>query len=251
MVLKRLIPCLLLKNRRLVKTVNFTNPSYIGDPINALKIFNDKKVDELVLLDIEVSKKQLSIDFELIEDFANECFMPFTYGGGVKTLDDFKRLFSLGVEKVAVNTLMLSSPEVCKLAIKSFGSQSVVVSIDVVRKENDYLVFSHTNQTTSISLKEYLLKIKELGFGEVFLTSVDREGTWLGFDVELVKFVKENIEIPLVVNGGCGSKEDIKKIVNHASGVAIGSMAVYQKKGKGVLIRFPQREELLIDEYPF
>lgn len=251
MVLKRIIPCLLLKNRRLVKTVKFSDPNYIGDPINAVKIFNDKKVDEIILLDIEASKKESKIDFNLIEDFANECFMPLTYGGGVKSMEDFKHLFFLGAEKVVVNTLFLKNPSLCREAVKKFGSQSIVVSLDVVQKKSGYCVYSHVTQETVDILESKLNEIAQIGFGEIFISSVDREGTWRGYDSELVEIVKNHIDIPIIINGGCGSKSDLKAIINKVSGAAIGSMAVYQKKDKGVLIRFPKREEIVIDEYPF
>ena len=141
------MPCLLLKEKRFVKTVNFNNPDYIGDPINAVKIFNDKEVDELVLLDINASKINSEIDFDLLSDFAAECFMPLAYGGGVKTIDDFKKLYRLGIEKVIVNTLLFDNPSIVKEAVKSYGSQSVVASVDVIKnKINDYSIFSHSGR---------------------------------------------------------------------------------------------------------
>ena len=144
MVLKRIIPCLLIKEKRLVKTVNFQNATYVGDPINAVKIFNDKEVDELILLDINASKVDSPIDFELLSDFAAECFMPLAYGGGVKTIEDFKKLYRLGIEKVIVNTMLFDNPSIVKEVVKSYGSQSVVASVDVKRNENgEYVIFSH------------------------------------------------------------------------------------------------------------
>ena len=166
------MPCLLLKEKRLVKTVNFNNPDYIGDPINAVKIFNDKEVDELVLLDINASKINSEIDFDLLSDFAAECFMPLAYGGGVKTIDDFKKLYRLGIEKVIVNTLLFDNPSIVKEAVKSYGSQSVVASVDVIKnKINDYSIFSHSGRENEKTLNEFIDYTISLGIGELLLTS--------------------------------------------------------------------------------
>ena len=157
MVLKRIMPCLLVKEKRLVKTVNFQNATYIGDPINAVKIFNDKEVDELILLDINASKVDSPIDFELLSDFAAECFMPLAYGGGVKTIEDFKKLYRLGIEKVIVNTMLFDNPTIVKEAVKSYGSQSVVASVDVKRNENDeYVIFSHSVRMNEKTLNQFI-----------------------------------------------------------------------------------------------
>lgn len=254
MSLKRIMPCLLLSDRRLVKTVNFSNPKYIGDPINAVKIYNDKEVDELVLLDIQASKVNSEIDFELIKDFAAECFMPLAYGGGVRTINHFRKLFSIGVEKVIINTLLIDSPETVKYAASLFGSQSVVASIDVKKnKKEEYFIFSHSGKKISYSLEDYLNYIINLNVGEILITSVDQEGTWNGFDLNLIEKVNKYVKIPIIAHGGCGSIEDLQNILykQGAQAAAIGSMAVYQKKGMGVLIRFPQREQIIKDEWSF
>ena len=245
------MPCLLVTNKRLVKTVRFKNPSYIGDPINAVKIYNDKEVDELILLDINAAKVGSNIDFDLITSFAEECFMPLTYGGGVKTLEDFKMLFRLGIEKVIVNSVLFDDGEVVSRAVQMFGSQSVVASIDVVKNEHgDYSVYSHSNRRNDRSLLEYLEYVIGLGVGEIMLTAVDREGTWSGYDVELIHFINKNIDIPLIANGGCGKVEDLKELLfnEDIQAASIGSMAVYQKKGMGVLIRFPKRQQVIDNE---
>jgi cyclase len=251
MVLKRIMPCLLLKEKRLVKTVNFQNATYVGDPINAVKIFNDKEVDELILLDINASKVDSPIDFELVSDFAAECFMPLAYGGGVKTIEDFKKLYRLGIEKVIVNTMLFDNPTIVKEAVKSYGSQSVVASVDVKRNENDeYVIFSHSGRENEKTLNQFIDYVISLGIGEIVLTSVDQEGTWRGYDVKIIDSVNKIIEIPLIANGGCGKIKDLKDILykNGAQSAAIGSMAVYQKKDKGVLIRFPKRAQIINDE---
>jgi len=245
------MPCLLLKEKRLVKTVNFNNPDYIGDPINAVKIFNDKEVDELVLLDINASKINSEIDFDLLSDFAAECFMPLAYGGGVKTIDDFKKLYRLGIEKVIVNTLLFDNPSIVKEAVKSYGSQSVVASVDVIKnKINDYSIFSHSGRENEKTLNEFIDYTISLGIGELLLTSVNQEGTWNGYDTEILDFVNKKINIPLIANGGCGNIDNLKDILynNNIQAAAIGSMTVYQKKDMGVLVRFPRRSQIIIDE---
>jgi len=251
MVLKRIMPCLLVKEKRLVKTVNFQNATYVGDPINAVKIFNDKEVDELILLDINASKVDSPIDFELLSDFAAECFMPLAYGGGVKTIEDFKKLYRLGIEKVIVNTMLFDNPSIVKEAVKSYGSQSVVASVDVKRNENDeYVIFSHSGRENEKTLNQFIDYVISLGIGEIVLTSVDQEGTWKGYDVKIIDSINKIIEIPLIANGGCGKIEDLKDILyeKDVQAAAIGSMAVYQKKDMGVLIRFPKRSKIITDE---
>jgi imidazole glycerol-phosphate synthase subunit HisF len=248
MVLKRIMPCLLVKEKRLVKTINFQNPSYVGDPINAVKIFNDKEVDELVLLDINASKTDSPIDFELISAFAAECFMPLAYGGGVKSLEDFKKIYRLGIEKVIINTLIFDNPSLIKKAINNYGSQSVVASIDVKRNDkNEYQIYSHAKRVVEKSLIDFINYTTSLGVGEILLTSVDREGTWEGYDTDLLNTINNMIDMPLIANGGCGRIDDLKKVLyeNNVQAAAIGSMAVYQKKDMGVLIRFPKRTQII------
>ena len=253
MVLKRIMPCLLLKEGRLVKTVNFKNPNYIGDPINAVKIYNEKEVDELVLLDIHASKHNTPINFELLTDFAAECFMPLSYGGGVKTLNDFKKLYRLGIEKVIVNTLLIDHPQIIIEAVKKYGSQSIVASIDVKTISENYTIYSHAGRKVDLSFNEYLNHVIALGVGEILLTSVDQEGTWNGFDNVLIEEVNRIVNVPIIANGGCGNINGLKDILNKSNiqAAALGSMAVYQKKDMGVLIRFPKREQIINDEQPF
>tara|TARA_B100001287_G_scaffold106033_1_gene89245 strand:+ start:26732 stop:27487 length:756 start_codon:yes stop_codon:yes gene_type:complete len=251
MVFKRIMPCLLIKNKRLVKTKKFKNPSYIGDPINALKIYNEKEVDELVLLDINASKSNSNINFELITDFAAECFMPLAYGGGVKTLSDFKKLYRLGIEKVIVNTLIFDDSEVIKAAVHNYGSQSVIVSIDVTKNKNGkYEIHSHSKRKNRKPIEDFIKHTLSLGIGEIMLTSIDREGTWRGYDLELLDYVNKLVDIPLIANGGCGNINDLKNVLygTNIQAAAIGSMAVYQKKDTGVLIKFPKREQIIVNE---
>ena len=250
MTLKRIMPCLLIQEKRLVKTINFKNPRYVGDPINAVKIYNAKEVDELVVLDIQASKCDTEIDFNLIEDFASECFMPLAYGGGIRTYNDFKTVFSLGVEKIVVNTLLFDNPEVVERAIADFGSQSIVASIDVKKHDSgNYQVFSHSERNISIELLEYLKFLNQMDVGELLLTAVDKEGTWDGYDLGLLEMVNKNIGIPIIANGGCGSVHDLRQALYSVDiqAASVGSMAVYQKKDMGVLVRFPERSAI-IDE---
>lgn len=253
MALKRIMPCLLYDGKSLVKTVRFKSPNYIGDPINAIKIFNDKEVDEIVLLDIKASKTQSPINFKEIAKFASESFMPFSYGGGVKCLDDFRNLFSLGIEKVVVNSLLFSNPSVVKYAIEEFGSQSVIASVDV--KKNFFgkkKVYSHAGCKVNFELESLIKFLEEdIKVGEILITSVDQEGTWNGFDKDLVLQVIQASKVPIIANGGAGTIENLKEILyqTNAGAAALGSMAVYQKKGMGVLIGFPKRENVIKDEF--
>jgi cyclase len=239
------MPCLLVKSGRLVKTKQFDNPQYIGDPINAVKIYNEKEVDELVLLDISATKEHTSINFDLLRDFASECFMPLSYGGGVKSLSDFKKIYALGIEKIIVNSLIFEDPSIISQAVADFGSQSVVASVDVKKIGSQYFAINHIKPQEHYELSVYIEKIKQMGFGEILITSIDREGTWDGFDFNLISFVNSKVSIPVIAHGGAKNNEDIKKAFEiGVSGVAIGNMAVYQKKDKGVLIRFPNMKDI-------
>ncbi|MDZ4845187.1 MAG: AglZ/HisF2 family acetamidino modification protein [Chitinophagales bacterium] len=249
MALKRIMPCLLYNGKSLVKTVNFKNPAYIGDPVNAIKIYNEKEVDELVLLDINATRENRRIAYHTIRTFASECFMPFSYGGGVKTMEDFKQLFQVGVEKVIVNTLLFTDPQLVTKAAKTFGAQSIIASVDV--KTNFWgkqKTFSYSGQKTQEDVLSFCRYLEnEVGVGELLLTSVDKEGTWEGYDFTLVKEVAAHVSIPIIACGGAGQKEHLQKALyeDNAQAAALGSMAVYQKKGMGVLINFPSREQII------
>ena len=251
MVLKRVMPCLLFNGRGLVKTIKFKHPDYVGDPINAIKIYNEKEVDELILLDINASIEKRKPNFEKIKEFASECFMPFTYGGGVSELSDFQNLFSLGVEKVAVNTLILKYPETVKKAVELFGAQAIVGVVDV--KTNflgKTIPFNNAGLSIHQELIEYCNYLQnEIGVGEILFQNIDREGTWKGYDHELIKRILQHLKVPLIVLGGANNAADIKKVLYEtgASAAALGSMAVYQKKDMGVLICFPKRENVITE----
>lgn len=248
MLKTRVIPVLLLKDRGLVKTIKFKNEKYIGDPRNAVKIFTEKEVDELIVLDIHASKTHSPPNFELIEEISSECFVPFAYGGGITSVAEIKKLFSLGVEKVVLNSIFLNRPNIVKEASSLYGSQSIIVSIDVKKsffgKKKVY--DSARKKLTNIDPIDFALKAQEYGAGEVFINSVDNDGTFSGYDIELCKSISIQLKIPLIICGGAQSLEDFKYAVKDgkASAVAAGSMFVYHQKHKAVLINYPEYTEL-------
>ena len=244
----RVIPVLLLKDDGLVKTVKFKKPNYIGDPTNAVKIFNEKEVDEMVFLDIDATKLNKDPDYNKIEDIASECFMPLGYGGGIKTLDQIKKTFAIGVEKVIINSAIISNPGMITNASKIYGSQSIVASVDVKKDIfGKYICYSESGK---IKIKQpfsdYIKYIENIGFGEIILTSIDNEGTFNGYDIQLLKHVTASVNIPIVANGGASDVNDFSDAVINggASAVAAGSMFVYKSTNKGVLINYPSQEDL-------
>lgn len=251
MALKRIIPCLLYDGSGLVKTIKFKNPSYVGDPINAIKIYNDKEVDELIIIDINASKQKRKPNFDKIADMASEAFMPFTYGGGVKTFDDFSHLYKIGVEKVIVNSLIQEDPNIIKKVIDSYGAQAVVACIDFKKSMFSGIIpYSYVGNKIKMSLVDYAKYLTtDIGVGELMLYSVDKDGTWEGFDDEIISSILNSVEIPVIACGGCGNIDHLKKVLykTNANAAAIGSMAVYSKKGMGVLINFPNREAVIIE----
>jgi cyclase len=248
MLKTRVMPCLLLRNRGLVKTVQFKNPSYVGDPINTIRIFNEKEVDELILLDITATPENKSVNFQVVSEVASECFMPLTYGGGVRDLETAKELFSLGVEKVALNASACDRPEFISTLANRFGNQSIVVSIDVKKGLfGKYSVYTRSGRTaTGMNPVDWAQHVEQAGAGEILLTSIDRDGTFQGYDLELIKKVTSAVSIPVIACGGAGTVSHFADAVRvgHASAVAAGSMVVYQGVNRAVLINFPSRQEL-------
>jgi len=248
MLTTRVMPCLLVDDGRLVKTIRFKKPTYIGDPVNAIKIYNEKEVDELILLDITATRQNRRPPFGLIEKVASECFMPLTYGGGVRLLDDMKTIFSLGVEKIAMNSQAAENPGFVRQAADRFGSQSLVVSIDV-KKDFWGRVRIWTHGGTKMIAQEpaaYARNMEACGAGELLVNSISRDGTMTGYDLELLRQVTAAVSIPVIALGGAGSVDDIVAAVadGGAAAAAAGSLFVYQGKGTGVLINFPPRIEL-------
>lgn len=247
MLKTRVIPCLLLMNNGLVKTTKFRGPVYIGDPINAVKIFNEKEVDEIILLDITATECRRGPNFQLISDIASECFMPLAYGGGIKSLSDIKKVIDIGVEKVIINSSAIESPLFIREAAGLYGSQSIIISIDVKKKfSGAYEVFSHRGRNgTDLDPAQHAVRMEEEGAGEIFLNSIDKDGTREGYDIELIKRVSSAISIPLIACGGAGSLSDFKEAVKAgASAVAAGSFFVFYGKYKAVLINYPSIGEV-------
>jgi cyclase len=244
----RVIPVLLLQNKGLVKTINFKNPTYIGDPINAVKIFNEKEVDELVFLDIEATTKNQEPNYNTIEEISSECFMPLAYGGGIKNIEQIKKIFDIGVEKVIINSAAAKNPKLISEAAKIYGNQSIVVSVDVKKDLfGRYNCFINSgNQKVKFEPAEYLKLLEESGAGEIILTSINKEGTFKGFDIELIKKLTHEVNIPIVANGGAGSIDDFVKAIieGGASAVAAGSFFVYKGETRGILINYPEQNEL-------
>lgn len=248
MALKRIIPCLLLRDDGLVKTVKFKKSTYIGDPINAVKIFNEKEVDELVFLDIDATRKGKEPPYEVIIDIATECFMPFCYGGGIKTIDQIRKIIASGAEKVAINTAAFLNPGLIREAKAIFGSSTIVVSIDY--KKNLFgqtmVYINGGKKSTKKNPVAYALEMEELGAGEIFLNSIDRDGTMSGYDIELIKKVTDAASIPVIACGGAGKPGDFKEVfdVTGVSAAAAGSLFVFQGKKRGVLISYPDPNEI-------
>ena len=249
MLRTRVIPCLLLKNENLVKTINFKKYNYIGDPVNTVRIFNELEVDELMFLDIFASKENRPINFKILTNIANECFMPLSYGGNIKSLNDAKNIFKTGFEKVVINSNSFDNLKLISEISDYFGVQSVIGSIDVKQSFwGGQKVYSHHGkQKQNVDVVQWAKQLEKAGVGELLITSVDREGSWDGYDIELIKGITTNVQVPVIANGGCGKVEHIGDVVKtaNASACAVGSMVVYQKKGMGVLVNFPDRKELI------
>jgi cyclase len=248
MLRTRVIPALLLRDASLVKTVRFGRFTYVGDPCNTVRIFNELEVDELVFLDITATREQRAPNLALLADIADECFMPLGYGGGIRRFSDAQSVLRLGFEKVIVNTYAEENPSFITELADHFGSQAVIVSIDVNRNlwgQNRVSTRSGTRNTHRDPVA-WAQEVESRGAGEILLTSIRREGTWEGFDLVLTKAVTDAVRIPVIAHGGAGSLDDISQVVDTAgaSAVALGSMVVFQKKGCGVLVNFPDPAQL-------
>ena len=248
MIKTRLIPTLLLRNGSLIKTKQFKSFNYIGDPANTLRIFNELEVDEIMVLDISSSMNNSIQDLKCLKEMAEECFMPLSYGGGIDTLDKAKKIFDLGFEKIVLNTHAVINPDLIAKIASIYGTQSVILSIDykinLLRKKTVWIYCG--NKNTQLDPIIWAKEAENLGVGEILLTSIDNEGTWSGFDYDMIKKISEKITIPLIAHGGAGSIHHISKALNEcgASAVALGSMVVYQKKDYGVLINFPDQNKI-------
>ncbi len=248
MLRPRLIPCLLLKNGELFKTTGFRNHKYVGDPLNAVRIFNEKEVDELIVIDIDASSKGKEPDYQLISNIASECRMPICYGGGIKTVDECVRIIGLGVEKVAISSAIITTPDLVSAAAARIGSQSVVAVIDVKKTgffQSYEVVCLNATTKTGLQPSFWAAKLQQLGAGEIVINSVDRDGEMKGYDFDLVDSVRNSVSIPLTVLGGCGSLDDVRKLFARYGviGAAAGSYFVFKGKYRAVLINYPDREE--------
>jgi imidazole glycerol-phosphate synthase subunit HisF len=243
----RVIPCLLWTSGGLIKTVKFKNPTYIGDVTNAIRIFNEKEVDELMVLDIEASVKHRPPAFEMIRTVASECFMPLCYGGGIRSIEDIRSVLSLGVEKVSLNTKAIEDPGFVKQASDTFGSSTIVVCIDY--KKNLFgktIVTSLSGSSKSkYTPEEFAQLMEEKGAGEIVMNSIDRDGTMIGYDYDLLQRITEKVGIPVIALGGAGKVEHLFEAISrsHVSAVAAGSMFVFKGPHKAVLINYPDSKE--------
>jgi cyclase len=243
----RVIPVLLLKNAGLVKTQKFKNPKYVGDPINAIKILNEKEVDELIFLDITASKEHKKPNLKLLNEIATECFMPLCYGGGIKTIEDIKNIISCGVEKVSLNSIAIENPDFVKSASDIFGSSTIVVSIDV--KKNFWgkkIIYSYSGtKSTGLDPISFAVEMQKKGAGELLINSIDKDGMMNGYDYELIKQISKEVDIPVIACGGAGELKHLKEAIGAgASAVAAGSMFVFHGKHRAVLINYPSQVEL-------
>jgi len=244
----RIIPTLLLSKNTLVKTINFKDPSYIGDPINTLRIFNELEADELILLDIRASIEGRVPNFDLLDKISKECFMPLAYGGGLKNIEEVRKIFKIGFEKIIINSSSYTNPSLIKQIAEEFGSQSLIIAIDYKKdflRRNKTYYLSGTEKIGQDVL-DWCLEMESLGAGEIMLTCIDAEGTWNGLPLDFISEIDNKINIPLIAHGGTAKAEDIEDLFSNSkvSAVALGNMVIYQKEGMGVLVNMPNREKI-------
>lgn len=244
----RVIPVLLLMNGILYKGVNFKKHKYIGDPINAVKIFNEKEVDELVFLDISATVQKKEPDYKFLADVASQCFMPLCYGGGVKTLTQIEKILYAGVEKISLNTVAVTNQDFVRQAVKEFGSSTIVVSIDAKKKLfGGYSVYIHSgSKNTKLDPLELAMSVADLGIGEILINSIDNDGMMEGYDLKLINSIASTVDVPVIASGGAGSMNHFKDAITegNASAVSAGSFFVFQGKHRAVLITYPEKSEI-------
>ncbi|WP_304236016.1 AglZ/HisF2 family acetamidino modification protein [Jiulongibacter sediminis] len=247
MLRPRIIPCLLVHDRGLVKTVKFGNPKYVGDPINAVRIFNEKEVDELMVLDIDASVERREPDYRMIQNLAAECRMPLCYGGGVKTVEQARRIFGLGVEKIAISSAAVENIDIIPKIAEVVGTQSVIVVLDVKKKLlSGYEVYiKNGKKKTGLDPIKFAKELQDLGVGEIVVNSIDNDGMMSGYDLKLIDKIRQNITIPMTVLGGAGSLDDIEQVIDihKIIGVSAGSLFVFKGVYKAVLINYPDKAE--------
>ena len=248
MLRSRIIPCLLVHNKGLVKTQKFKDAKYVGDPINAVRIFNEKEVDELIVLDIDATVENREPNMQMIKNLADECRMPLCYGGGITNVGQAVEIISLGVEKVALSSSVLQNPELCREIGTIIGSQSVVVVIDVRKKRffGGYDVYTHNGKKKSKwKLSDLLDKLEDYKVGEIVINSIDNDGMMSGYDFDLAELIRKQVSMPITFLGGAGKIDDIQKLIQKFKiiGAAAGSLFVFKGKYRAVLINYPNREE--------
>lgn len=248
MKIKRIIPCLLLRNNGLVKTVKFKESTYIGDPINTVKIFNEKEVDEIFFLDIDATRLKKEPPYDLIQNIASECFMPFAYGGGIHSLLQIERIIKSGAEKIIINTQAFLGKNFLKEAVQQFGSSTIAVSIDVKKEflRGNIVYVKGGTQSTGLNPVDYAREIENAGAGEILINSIDRDGVMEGYDIELIKSISGSIKIPIIACGGAGRLNDFSQAVKQggASAAAAGSFFIFHGKRRAVLITYPSYSEI-------
>jgi imidazole glycerol-phosphate synthase subunit HisF len=248
MLRPRVIPCLLLKGSGFVKTTRFKDPIYLGDPINILRIFNEKEVDEVIILDILASKEKRGPNFQLIEQIVSEAFMPVCYGGGIASVDEIKKLLEIGVEKVSINTSALENIALIEKSSVKFGSQCIVASINIKKNLfNKHFIYSETAQISKpTNIIEWCKTLIAHGAGEIFINSVDYDGMMNGYDLNLLRTITSSVNVPVIACGGAGNGHHMKEAIHEArvSAVAAGSLFVFQGKHKGVLISYLNTKEI-------
>jgi cyclase len=255
MLRPRIIPCLLVHDKGLVKTVQFKNSKYVGDPINAVRIFNEKEVDEIMIVDIDATADNREPDYQMIENLAAECRMPLCYGGGVKTVEQAQRIFSLGVEKVAISSEAVNNPDLITAIGDRVGSQSIVVVLDIKKgKKGNYEIWTHNGtKNTGKDAVEFSKLVESLGAGEIVINSIDNDGMMKGYDLVLVDQIRSVVHIPLTVLGGAGKIEDIGELINRFGiiGASAGSLFVFKGVFRAVLISYPDHalKSLLLDKF--
>jgi len=248
MLRPRVIPSLLIKNKGLVKTKNFKDPKYVGDPINAVRIFNEKEVDEIMISDIDATINKAEPDFNLIKNLAAECRMPLCYSGGIKTPEHAQKIFALGVEKIAISSAAVSNPKLITEIANKVGNQSLVIVIDAKKnkKTGIFEVFTHNGlNATGLSVKDFSLEVQQRGAGELVINSIDNDGEMKGYNYDLIEEVRDQIYLPMTILGGAGSLSDIKELINRYRiiGASAGSLFVFKGIFKAVLINYPNRIE--------
>lgn len=248
MLLPRIFPTLLVDGVGAIKTIRFQNPTYVGDPINASRIFNANEVDELALLDKRATAEGRMISLDMISKISDECFMPLTVGGGVTKIEDIRKAINAGAEKVAMNSYAIHHPEIVRQATEEFGSTTIVISVDAKRKKNGaYEVFTHEGKkTTGKDPVAVAREMQSMGAGELLVNAIDRDGTMQGYDIDLIRKVVDAVDIPVIACGGAGGLEDIRDAIylGGASAATAGSLFVFQGRKRAVLISFPSRGEL-------